>query len=70
VKAAVAMDAWKLPIFKKHLDAAGYQYDEPVPLTLDNETLVLTVHCEWVHKLQPIVEAANRECAIQRRKET
>ncbi len=62
-KAAVGIDDWKLPIFRKHLDAAGYKYEEPVPLTTDGETLILKVHYEWVHELQPIIEAAQRECA-------
>lgn len=59
--AGVVLDEWKLPIFKKHLDAAGYKYDEPVPFTAG--TLVLKVHYEWVHELKPIIEAAQRECA-------
>jgi hypothetical protein len=65
-KAAVVFDDWKLPIFKKHLDAAGYKYEESVPFTPD--TLVLKVHYEWAHKLTPIIEAANRECAELKRK--
>lgn len=59
--AGVVLDNWKLPIFKKHLDAAGYKYDEPVAFT--KGTMILKVNCEWVSKLQPIIEAAQRECA-------
>lgn len=59
--AAVGIDDWKLPIFRKHLDAAGYKYEEPVQLIPG--TLILKVHYEWVHELQPIIEAAQRECA-------
>ena len=59
--AGIALDSWKLPIFKKHLDAAGYQYEEPVQFTPG--TLILKVHYEWVHELQPVIEAAQRECA-------
>jgi len=58
--AGVGLDDWKLPIFKKHLDAAGYKYEEPVQFT--EGTLILRVHYEWVHELQPIIEAAQREC--------
>jgi hypothetical protein len=65
-KAAVGLDDWKLPIFKRHLDAAGYKYEEPVPFT--DGTLILKVHYEWVHELQPIIEAAQRECAELRSK--
>lgn len=63
-KAAVGLDDWKLPIFKKHLDAAGYKYEEPVQFTAG--TLVLKVHYKWVHELQPIIEAAQKECAEKR----
>jgi hypothetical protein len=65
--AGVGIDDWKLPIFKKHLDAAGYRYNDPVPLT--DGTLLVQVHYEWVHELQPIIEAAQRECAEQRKAE-
>lgn len=60
MKAGVVIDAWKLPVFKRHLDAAGYQYTEHPGITPD--TLTLKVICEWAHKLQPIVKAANDEC--------
>ena len=59
--AGVAIDDWKLDVFKRHLDAAGYQYEEPVELTPG--TLILRVKYEWAHKLQPIIEAAQQECA-------
>lgn len=62
--AAVVLDDWKLPIFKKHLDLAGYKYDGPIPFT--HGTRILKVSYEWVHELQPIIEAAQRECAETR----
>jgi hypothetical protein len=62
--AGVVLDDWKLPVFKKHLDAAGYKYDEPTEFTAG--TLTLKVHYEWVHQLKPIIEAAQRECAEMR----
>ena len=65
--AAVAIDDWKLPIFKRHLDAAGFKYEEPVPFT--NGTLILRVPYEWVRDLQPIIEAAQRECAERKEAE-
>lgn len=58
--AAVVIDSWKLPIFKKHLDKAAYSYTEHPGPTPD--TLILKVSYEWVHKLQPIVEKATEEC--------
>jgi hypothetical protein len=63
--AAVVLDDWKLPVFKRHLDAAGYKYEEPVPFT--EGTLTLKVRYEWVHELQPIIEAAQRESAGMQR---
>jgi hypothetical protein len=65
--AGVAIDDWKLEIFKKHLDAAGYKYEEPVQFTPG--TLILKVRYKWAHELQPIIEAAQRECAQNRPKE-
>lgn len=61
--AAVAIDAWKLPIFKKHLDAAGYTYTEGPGVTAD--TLILSVKFAWVKDLMPVIKAANAECANQ-----
>ena len=57
--AAVTIDSWKLPIFKKHLDAAGYKYTEG--LGVFEGTLTLIVRYKMVSELQPIVEAANKE---------
>ena len=58
--AGVVIDDWKLPIFKKHLDAAGYTYTEHPGVT--SKTLTLRVTYKWVSELKPIIEAANAEC--------
>ena len=60
-KAAVVVDDWKIPIFKKHLDAAGFKYEPAVSFTAN--TSILKVYYEWVHELKPVVEAAMLECA-------
>lgn len=65
MKAGVCIDNWKLPIFKRHLDAAGFQYTEH-PTSIGIITLQVT--CDYVHKLQPIVEAAQKECAEDERR--
>lgn len=62
--AAVVCDNWKLPTFKKHLDAAGYSYTEHPGFTA--RATVLKVAFEWVHKLKPVIEAAERECRKKR----
>ena len=59
--AAIVLDSWKLPVFKKHLDKAKYSYTEQPGITPDS--LLLKVKYEWVKDLQPIVQAANDECA-------
>ena len=58
--AAVAIDAWKLAIFKRHLDAAGYSYTEGPGLTPD--TLFLKVKTDLIAPLQRVIEAAQKEC--------
>lgn len=57
--AGVAIDKYKLPVFKKHLDGAGYTFTESPGLS--PETLILKVPYKWVHELKSIIEAANKE---------
>ena len=56
----IAIDDWKLPVFKRHLDRAGYAYTEHPGLP--KNTLLLKVKTEFVSDLQPVVEAAQKEC--------
>jgi hypothetical protein len=58
--AAVVIDSWKLATFKRHLSGAGFDFTEQPGITPD--TLILNVKYEWVAKLQPVIEAANKEC--------
>ena len=39
MNAGIAIDAWKLTIFKKHLDDAGYEYTEHPGLTPNGKML-------------------------------
>ena len=64
-KADVIIDRWKLPIFTRHLRDAGYRYDTVTSLT-DN-TYTMIVEFESVAKLQPIIEAAQLECAATKK---
>ena len=61
--AGVMIDDWKLPVFKRHLEAAGYQYTVH-PFTAD--TLTLKVTCDVLDSLQPIIKAAYDECRLQK----
>lgn len=58
--AIVVIDDWKLPIFRKHLDEAGYTYIEQPGIMPD--TLFLKVQCKRITKLQKIVEKSQHEC--------
>jgi len=61
--AGIAIDPWKLAIFKRHLDEAGFSYTEHPGKTMT----VLKVKTEFVATLQPVVEAAQLECKMTKR---
>ena len=61
LKAAIAIDDWKLPIFERHLSQAGYAYEQGPGLTAD--TLLLTVKTKNIVALESVVRAANTEAA-------
>lgn len=63
--AGIAIDNWKLPIFKLHLDAGGFSYTEHPGLTAD--AMILKVQTPAIAKLQPVVEAAQKECRNARK---
>lgn len=64
MKAAIGIDEWKLPIFKRHLDAAGYEWVNAGNLTPD--TLILTVMSNDKDALEKVVRAANLEAATRK----
>jgi hypothetical protein len=70
MNACIAIDDWKLDIFKRHLNAVGYYYTiEPgftyysVNTGLTHETLLLRVITEDEEELSVVVMAAQREAA-------
>jgi hypothetical protein len=67
-KAGIICEDWKLPVFRKHLDAAGFTYADGGGLM--SNTTILTVNTEEVNKLGVVVRAANDECKILRRKKS
>ena len=62
-KAAIAIDAWKLPIFSRILVEKGYHYTEGPGLT--KGTLHLYVHTDNMQALAQTVLACNKEAAKQ-----
>lgn len=65
MKAGIVVDDWKLPVFRKRLTEAGYEYTDAGGLT--HNTTVLTVETDNMLKLKSVIEKCQRECARQRR---
>jgi hypothetical protein len=63
--AGIAIDNWKLQIFRRHLEAGGFSYTEHPGLTSD--AMILKVKTPTIAALQPIVEAAQKECGNARK---
>lgn len=61
MKAAIAIDGWKLPIFERNLSQSGYAYEKGPGVTAD--TLILTINTDNLEALSGIVKAANTEAA-------
>jgi hypothetical protein len=60
VKAAIALDDWKLPVFRKRLTEAGYEYRDGGAFM--NDTTLLTVITNDMLKLKRVIEACESEC--------
>jgi hypothetical protein len=60
MKAGIAVDDWKLPIFRKKLTEAGFEYTDAGGLT--HNTTVLTVETDDLLRLKSVVEECQREC--------
>lgn len=60
MKAGIAVDNWKLPIFRKRLNEAGYEYEDSGALTHD--TTLLMVETGDVLALKKVIEACQAEC--------
>jgi len=61
MKAGIAIDTWKLPIFERHLTQAGYSFENQGQLM--KEVKVLSVTTDNVDALQVVIKAANTEAA-------
>jgi hypothetical protein len=61
MKAGIAIDNWKLPIFDRHLTQAGYTYKKGPGLT--KCTMFLQVKTDDPKALEIVVRAANTEAA-------
>ena len=62
----IVIDSWKIHIFRSHLARAGFEHTEhdgPLP-----DIMTLKVKTKTVAELQPVVEAANKEAAEQKKR--
>lgn len=57
--AGIVVDSYKLPTFRRHLDAAGYGYTQHPGLTPDTATLKVVT--DDPAELAAVVKAANDE---------
>lgn len=60
MKAGIAVDDWKLPVFRKLLTEAGYEYTDAGPLTTD--TTLLMVETSDVLALKRVIENCQAQC--------
>lgn len=65
MKAAIVIDRWKLPIFTRLLEEAGFSYEEVGALA--EGTLTLIVETTEGLRLAKVVAAANAEAAASRK---
>lgn len=65
MKAGIAVDNWKLPVFERHLEQAGLTIEHRTGLS-DDATL-LSVPTNDPIGLQRIIAKAQRECKLSRR---
>ena len=59
--AGIALDDWKLPIFKRHLKTHGYKFTNHGELA--KGMLLLKVKTTNLEALLHVIEAAQLECA-------
>lgn len=65
MKAGIAVDDWKLPVFRKRLTEAGYTYADGGPLPGD--VTLLTVKTDNMLKLKALLEKCQAECRKMKR---
>ncbi len=60
MKAGIVVDNWKLPVFRKRLEEAGYKYKDGGEITED--TTLLTVETDDALALKKVLEKCQAEC--------
>ncbi len=65
MKAGIGLDDWKLPVFRRRLTEAGYEYQDTGALTGD--TTLLTVETNDMLALKKVLEECEAECRKMRK---
>lgn len=60
MKAGIAVDNWKLPVFRKRLTNAGYEYKDAGATSHD--TTLLQVETDDMIALSEVIAACQSEC--------
>lgn len=63
MKAAVALDDWKLPVFRRRLEAGGFKYSDAGEAMPGVTMLTVVFRPDEQAKLTAVITAANAECA-------
>ena len=61
MRVGIAIDDWKLPVFKRRLTEADFTFEQRVGVTPD--TLMLYVETKEFNRLGCVIEDAAAECA-------
>lgn len=67
MKVGIAIDSWKLKIFKRRLDLAGFPFKKNPGVT--DDTLLLTVDTDDPARLGKLVLEANKEARAKKGEE-
>lgn len=62
MKAGIVLDDWKLPVFRKRLTEAGFEYTDAGGMTHDTTVLHVVIERSELEKLQRVLEEAHAEC--------
>lgn len=65
MRAGIVLDDYKLPIYKRHLTAANFTYEEAPALIEGTKSLI--VNTDDPAKLQQVLRAADKEAKNGRR---
>lgn len=64
--AGIAVDDWKLPVFRKRLEDAGFEYEDAGGI--GSSATILKVRTAEVARLTAVIANANAECARKGRR--